>query len=576
MSFVDRLYHEIAGDMLTTLTGGIAGERHEVAYPAGDAPLAFVLQRRPVARVSNVTGTLELPDGSRTPYVFGLDDYELAGDELRFLPFGRRPADKSTLFVNYYPRNAEPSGITDVNVGSVARTLVETVAKELAGLYAQLNLAYDSGFLDTATGPSLDRVVALLGLRRFRAGRAVGFATFTRRPGSPGDVTIPAGTPITDSQDTVRYETTETYLMYAGESTAQVRIRGVAESTPVVAERTLTVLARLVAGLSEVTNERGTARATDDESDEDLRLRARGALTAAHEGTVESLRHGLLQLKEVRNVHITEYPNGIAGEILVMVTTADGKPPSDEVKARIEELRPAGVRVVTGSDTFRLGAQVRLTLAGSVLATTELDKLKDTTATTLSKAIAERGIGELVRVRPLAAALLNDPRIVDVVLELGPENGPLAERDVEVPKGNAASLAKEAVKFETKFEKEPAGITRRDVTVNMVVDLLPGTTVADATSAIRQGLETFLGKLTAGAKIDAVKVLDAVRNDAKYFVDGGSLLVTIGSGAEATVITVLGGSYSVGADQSFPIAGLAVDERSALLATAAFAEEALL
>src|SRR2546427_12387387 len=97
---------------------------------------------------------------------------------------------------------------------------MEAVCKEQALSYAKLNLAYDSAFLETATGSSLDRVVALLGYQRFRAGRPIGTVTFTRRAGSIGNITIPAGTPITDTADKIRHDTGETRAMPAGATTA--------------------------------------------------------------------------------------------------------------------------------------------------------------------------------------------------------------------------------------------------------------------------------------------------------------------------------------------------------------------
>ena len=227
------------------------------------------------------------------PYTFGLNDYELVPDAndtdslstIRFLPFGRKPAPDTDLRVNYYPRTTAPAPITDLNVGSVVRTLLETFAKEQAILYAQLNLAYDSAFVETATGSSLDRVVALLGYQRFRAGRPVGTVTFSRRAGAVGEITIPAGTPVTDAADKVRYETVESRLMRAGETTAEIAVRGSTDNTPPVDANVLTVIQRAIAGLDAVTNERPTARATSDESDAELRARARDALISSNKGT---------------------------------------------------------------------------------------------------------------------------------------------------------------------------------------------------------------------------------------------------------------------------------------------------
>jgi len=50
--------------------------------------------------------------------------------------------------------------------GSVTRTLAETFARELARLHKQLEEAYDSAFLDTATGDSVEVLVDGLCLRR--------------------------------------------------------------------------------------------------------------------------------------------------------------------------------------------------------------------------------------------------------------------------------------------------------------------------------------------------------------------------------------------------------------------------
>ncbi len=172
MSLVDRTYPDVVRDLLTTLTAGVVAETHQIVYAPDELP-KIILEQRPIKRVSFVSGYIPGKTGSAGPvkYVFGLTDYEVASstnsadtlDSIRFLPFGKRPVSGTTVTINYYPRTAAPSVITDVNVGSVARTLLEAVAKEIASVYAQLNIAYDSGFVETATGSALDRVVALLG-----------------------------------------------------------------------------------------------------------------------------------------------------------------------------------------------------------------------------------------------------------------------------------------------------------------------------------------------------------------------------------------------------------------------------
>src|SRR5680860_1554555 len=101
------------------------------------------------------------------------------------------PAADAVLTVSYWPRETPPLPLTDLTVGSVTRTLLETLARELADAEAQLQTVYDSAFLDTAEGRSLDRVVALLGIDRRPPDTPQGKVRFHRRSGSAGLRTIP-------------------------------------------------------------------------------------------------------------------------------------------------------------------------------------------------------------------------------------------------------------------------------------------------------------------------------------------------------------------------------------------------
>src|SRR5262249_1927904 len=154
--------------------------------------------------------------------------------------------------------------------------------------------------------------------------------------------------------------------------------------------------ARAVAGLSAVTNEQATSRASDDESDDDLRLRVRGALTAADKGTVAALRFGLLQMDEVRDVTVTEMPNGFPGEISITLSLANGATEiPDKVQARIEQLRPAGINVLPPkpANTMKLVAKIQFVLAGSTLPANEITRLHNSARDTLVKAIRAKDLG---------------------------------------------------------------------------------------------------------------------------------------------------------------------------------------
>lgn len=575
MTFVDRKYPDLVRDVLTNLTQGVAGELHRVSYDPNAHPIQIpdvALSRRPVKRVSVVEGLVAgaAPDDPPVPYTFGLNDYELVPDAndtdslstIRFLPFGRKPAPDTDLRVNYYPRTTAPAPITDLSVGSVVRTLLETFAKEQAILYAQLNLAYDSAFVETATGSSLDRVVALLGYQRFRAGRPVGTVTFSRRAGAVGEITIPAGTPVTDAADKVRYETAESRLMRAGETAAEIAVRGSTDNTPPVDANALTVIQRAIAGLDAVTNERPTARATSDESDAELRARARDALISSNKGTLGALRNGLLQLPEVRDVKIIEMPNGVPGEVTLNVSlaqnvTTQGNELPDAVKACIEDLRPAGIRIVGGkAGTVDLAAKVQLTLAGSQLAKAEVSKVQDQVRKTLVGEVARRGVGDRVRIKPMVAAVLKDERIVDADILLAIKGSAPAGTDLDPPADAAVQLDAANISFnpETFDQPLPAGQTvPLDISAK-VGALLQGTvTATQAQSLLTAKLKSAFGSVAADTSVDINFLLNALRDDANYTLDPMKLQVTLTSPQQFVQIMQGSGAFRVLAAYRFNV-----------------------
>ena len=581
MSFIDRSYPDIVRDVLTNLTQGVTREIHRVDYDADARPIVvpdIALERRPVRRASFVQGVVEAadPGDPPVPYIFTANDYDLVGDEpgatdlhsIRFRPFGRKPAPGTDIAVNYYPRTTDPVPVNDLNVGSVVRTVLEAVSREMALLYTQLNAVYESAFLETATAESLDRVVALLGYRRFRAGRPAGSVIFRRRPGSSGSITIPAGTPITDAADTIRYETVETRTMLAGESVAEVRVRGAAESTPPIDAGQLSVIQRAIAGLDTVTNERPTSRVNEEETDEELRARARDALLAANKGTLESIRFGLLQLPEVRDVSLDEFPNGVPGELRVNVVLADGNGSSTlppEVLERIEELRPAGIRIVSGAaDSVNITARVALTLAGASLPPAEIEEIREGVRRVLIEQVGGKGVGERIRNRPLTSALLADTRIIDAAVSLGAlgETPGAPGADFQPDSAKAMLLARDNISFDAEefAESTAAGAQSIPVDANASfgVTLVGGTTIEQARDAINTRLEIYFASLAAAAVITAEAILQTVRNDAQYAVDPLRMIVTLTSADQFVQIAQGGPAFTVKPNQTFNVVDVQV------------------
>ena len=576
MSFVHRPYDEIVVDVLTTLTDGVSQEVIRIDYDPDARPpevIEVILKRRPVRRVSLVRGLVTNgrdPEGEPQDYSFTLADYELLGgpedpddlSTLRFLAGGRRPAPGTDIRVNYYPRSSSPTPITDVNVGSVARTIVEAISREMAQLYQQLNLAYDSAFLDTAEGASLDRVVALLGQARFRAGAAVGTVQFRRRAGSVGNIAIPAGTPVTDGQDSVRYETVDTRQMLAGESVAEVRVRAVSATMPVVDAGVLTVVQRAIAGIDSVSNPRPTSRASADESDADLRARVSAVLLSSNKGTLSAMHSGLLMLPEVKGVSIEEEPNGVPGELKVNVSLAAGGELPAAVSNAIEELRPAGVRVIAAaSGLTEITVSVDMTLAGNEQPDSVVAGIQAGVRGALIARVDKLGVTPIVRTGPLVAAILADERIVDAKLRVTTKGSPGAEvgTDLVVPADQAVALMDTDIAFErVGFEQAAPGGTAipAEVAADIRVMLEPGQALDAVRAGIDERLRGYLAALKPGDQIDHPAVLAALRNDPMYAIDPLAAILTITAGEQFVQISVSGGGFSVGGGLKFTLVSL--------------------
>ncbi len=212
--------------------------------------------------------------------------------------------------------------ITDFGVGSVARTLYETFAYELALLYEKLHQVYLAGYIDTAEGQQLDMVVAILGIERSLPDFAVGEVIFERDVGSE-DIDIPLGTLVAtaDTQGRARktYTTIEPKVLSKDQATVAVKVqaieRGEDQST---APGTVVVMPRPIPRIKSVTN-RDTLTVSGRrrrESDDELRARSKNALIASGKATIFSLEHALFSLPGVKDVKVREHFHFARGRVL--------------------------------------------------------------------------------------------------------------------------------------------------------------------------------------------------------------------------------------------------------------------
>ena len=243
--------------------------------------------------------------------------------------------------------------ITDFEVGSVARTLLESFSYEIALLYEQMHLVYLSAFVDTAEGQQLDMVVSILGITRGEPDFAEGVVTFQRDVGNE-DIPIPFGTLVAtaDTPEAPKkvYQTVEPKTLLKDHTSTDVRVqalnRGEAEVVPSAA---IVVMPRPVLGIKAVTNAAATTflgkrRETDDE----LRQRAKNVLISSGKASVIAIENALLSLPGVRDVRVLEKSANTPPEYGVIEVFVDGIDFDEQSEVRrvhdtLDSVRAAGI-----------------------------------------------------------------------------------------------------------------------------------------------------------------------------------------------------------------------------------------
>lgn len=346
---IDKPYQEVVDDMLTAIVGGVVNEPH--VFDIKIDRYALSEPADPVRGLRSVTGTSLGEHRTFQPEV----DYrfvpgtDAAPAQIQWLlSAGVQPDHGSQFLVDYY-RPGSPSPISDIYVGSVTRTLAEAFSREMAILYEQVNRVYLSAFIDTATGKSLDFVVAILGVERLTGEYAQGEVTFFRRTGTTGSITINAGVRLATAEGKPTFETSNLRTMQAGQNRINAPVRAMVPGAEgKVDANQIVLLLQNIEGIERVTNFDPIQQAAQDETDEDLRLRAKARLRGLNLCTIEAITQAALGARaEGLEIRDPQFPQDEPqkwtdpGTVLVLLK---GDPARFEaVRGAIEGVRAAGI-----------------------------------------------------------------------------------------------------------------------------------------------------------------------------------------------------------------------------------------
>jgi hypothetical protein len=417
-TLIERPYQEIVDDILTAIVGGVVNE--PIFYDLKEDQYALSQPARDVRSITGTHDSLHHTFQKTVDFLFSEADNAVVWQD-----GGNRPDDETIFYVDYFRPNGG-SPLTDINVGSVTRTLSEAIGREIATVYQQINQAYLSAFLDTAEGKSLDLVVAIFGLKRKTKEFAIGSVTFFRDPAAgDGNIAIPEGTPLRMEKGKATFVTTQLRVLQRGQVRIDVPIRaGDTSKGPdgVCKAGEITTLAQAITGIARVTNLEPTILGTDDESDEDLRTRARVALRGLSKGTLFSL----YQVIRERRATVAETwdPNGppfkqsAPGSVVLLVESEPERFP--DIRTDVEQTRAAGVLATLVARYVFFKPRIIVNVIPGLTANGKI-KLLDEIIARLQEYVDTLSAGDPAQGQELIAAIkkvkevTSAPKIVDVM-----------------------------------------------------------------------------------------------------------------------------------------------------------------
>ena len=339
----------------------------------------------------------------------------------------------------------------DIDLSENSRFLrfLEIIAKREDELWQLAEDVYYSGYIDFATGQSLDYIAALVGYKRVPARRATGTVVFSRTTPAPNDIIIPAGTRVATPDRSVVFQTTEAVVLKAGQTQIEAPIEAVVPgSCGNVSANTITRIVNPISGIESVNNPEPTSGGRDIESDEEFRYRIKTTIQSLGKATLDAIAARVKSVEGVRAVKIEE------NDTMNDYTTKGGLPPKsfrvfvwggdDQAIAQaIFDAKPAGIR------PYGSVSAVAYDIDGEPHTVyferpTEVPVYVDVTVVTSSNVTEKQikyavkayfdslGLGDNVVYSKLLAKIAETEGVEDVTLKIGKTSSPDGTSNIEI------------------------------------------------------------------------------------------------------------------------------------------------
>jgi uncharacterized phage protein gp47/JayE len=215
-------------------------------------------------------------------------------------PFNMKTWEQITASLVNFFCGGQPV-ITDMNIGGIARTLLESYAMELEELYYRIYMG-----IQIAIGQA---IYAAFGFSLLPAATAHGSVTFTSTyPAPVVGIAIPLGT-IVQSQSGVIFTVDGAGAIAYGDSTYVAAIT--AQTTGItgnVGTGSITVLPTPVPGIASITNVSATGLGADAETESQRALRFTRYIASLSRGTIGALLYAAIDLGGAVDAAVLEPP----------------------------------------------------------------------------------------------------------------------------------------------------------------------------------------------------------------------------------------------------------------------------
>lgn len=322
--------------------------------------------------------------------------------------------------------------LTNIEPGSVIRTLVEALAENEDTSNYYMEYIYNNMNIENCVGDDLDRAAKILSLVREPSKCAVGTLTlFTGEEPAQYDIDIPYGyivSTIPDGNGEVREFTITDAgkVLKAGESSIDVTITANDAGYMYVPANGIVVMSTSLQGINSISNQNAINGGKDAESDEEFIERIHNVQQTFGKCTNNAIESAVNQIQGVTKATVYDMYSG-TGTVGVMVIT-DTVPAPESVREEIENVvmstKAAGIYAQIINATTKL-VNIDITTANIDVDNTIISAILET----INKYCISLNIGQSLIVSQLGRKILNsidstesDNDIVDVSFITPTEN----------------------------------------------------------------------------------------------------------------------------------------------------------